>query len=1026
MALALGTTVATQAAGVAGQNTTQALLGIAEVIESSARNARVNQAAVIALSRQVSEWTSLVCSELERQAAAASPTWLAAFASFERALIEAHKKLEHLQRRSFLAQLLTQERDAGTIKALGEGIRQSFNALKIHSYIDIGRLADDLDRTVQSWKGLEELERAVAEAELHSSGTGVRVPEQRPIFFGRARERQALVESLSTVCGARVVILGGPGVGKTSLALAALHDAAVVARFGHRRYFVACDAADVSVSALSIIASAFGISNSDRRTLEKELTIALKVDQPILLTLDNFESAWEDLSRRNEAENVLEFLSGFPHLSLVVTIRGAERPGGAHWTRPLRSPLGPLGREEARQVLLAIADVPESDMPTLDKMLQHVENLPLAVVLLGNLAQVESLPSLLSRWETMSTAMLTRDGNATRLSSLDASIRLSIESPRMQQDTTALSLLSVLSLLPDGFKDVDLSLCFPSLAHPRRALAVLLQVSLSYRTADQRVRILVPVREFVMRYYPPSEQLVDDLHEYMFRQADVIADIDRPDLNKNVVESITPEVANITAVVNHALLSGRHVAPTLEAACRLGKLFSNTGVGSLEHIPLALSVARRHTDMDEVTADLLEYQVRAIRVHPRAPSQQDPVSQLQEAISIHLRLHNVDRALTCWIMLLDLHAGSIQFVDDILALADRCTDPYLILRFNAALYVVYKEDPTTHRNAIRDCFARMQRALKDTDPLRTDVGRALTYMGREDLDQGYTVPGITKLRKAIDTFQACNNKAGVSLASMHLGTALLAQGCSHEAIEHLQAVYDGFHAIGNIIAELNSLARLTRAHLDVCDERAAADCLARAERLVRDAGPEWRHAAYGRGQILRAQGELSLWRGDVADARAALLGAVFACRETTANDARGLWGRSLEILGSVEEADGRAHDALTCYLIASVLFRKLGWTPQVTRTLASMAAVVDDETAELLLQATLLPLQRYAFLRVLGNALLCSARVAQRRSTLGAARHRALSALRHFESAQDERGMGRANVFLRELPDAGHGPARNI
>lgn len=173
------------------------------------------------------------------------------------------------------------------------------------------------------------------------------------------------------------------------------------------------------------------------------------------------------------------------------------------------------------------------------------------------------------------------------------------------------------------------------------------------------------------------------------------------------------------------------------------------------------------------------------------------------------------------------------------------------------------------------------------------------------------------------------------------------------------------------------------------------------------------YAVSTRGQLLRARGELALWRGDTSDARAALLGAISACGDSLKEtDTRGLEGRSLEILGAVEHYDGKTTEASTSFILAAVIFRKLGLSAQVTRAVASLAAAVDDGTAELLLQATLPPLQRLAMLRALGDSLLCSARIAQRLEQARTARHRAHSALGHFEETKDRRGTERANNQL--------------
>ena len=63
------------------------------------------------------------------------------------------------------------------------------------------------------------------------------------------------------------------------------------------------------------------------------------------------------------------------------------------------------------------------------ELLQKLDNVPLAVTLMANLAQVQRCEVLLEQWADVRTAMLTR--NDHRLSSLDVSVELSLKSARL-------------------------------------------------------------------------------------------------------------------------------------------------------------------------------------------------------------------------------------------------------------------------------------------------------------------------------------------------------------------------------------------------------------------------------------------------------------------------------------------------------------------------------------------------------------------------------------------------------------------
>ncbi|KZV99130.1 hypothetical protein EXIGLDRAFT_831697 [Exidia glandulosa HHB12029] len=349
--LALTAAIASNTAEIAGQPIARTLLGVAYVIADCARKAKVNQHAVVALSRRVDECICLVCSELETRSDDASDEWVCGLRMFECALLNAEAQLRALLRRSFWSQLITQERDAERIKGLAEGVRQAYDALMVRFQIEL----HDLAGTVGRWLG----ETRVFDVLSQSSNINMRAiryvdstvtyvkpvstlpPPPPPLYMGRVLECQAVVYALAqsgSASPARVAILGSAGVGKTPLALEAVHAPAVVSRFQDRRYFVSfrSHAPSDNTCTLDIIAAAFGFASSNRRALERRL--ATMLDSDALLVLDGFD----DHARRADAEQVLEFLSGFAHLSLIVTLRGTKRPYGVNWTRPFLAPLQPL------------------------------------------------------------------------------------------------------------------------------------------------------------------------------------------------------------------------------------------------------------------------------------------------------------------------------------------------------------------------------------------------------------------------------------------------------------------------------------------------------------------------------------------------------------------------------------------------------------------------------------------------------------------------------------------------------------
>jgi predicted ATPase len=79
------------------------------------------------------------------------------------------------------------------------------------------------------------------------------LPASPKIFHGRESELKALVGTL-LVDPARVAVLGPGGMGKTTLAMAALHHPKVADKYP-TRYFISCESAHTRDSLVAIIVS---------------------------------------------------------------------------------------------------------------------------------------------------------------------------------------------------------------------------------------------------------------------------------------------------------------------------------------------------------------------------------------------------------------------------------------------------------------------------------------------------------------------------------------------------------------------------------------------------------------------------------------------------------------------------------------------------------------------------------------------------------------------------------------------------
>ncbi|KAI0302461.1 P-loop containing nucleoside triphosphate hydrolase protein [Multifurca ochricompacta] len=245
---------------------------------------------------------------------------------------------------------------------------------------------------------------------------------------------------------ARIVILGPGGYGKTTLASAVLTHHQIQEHYRDARYFVACESVFSSGALLIELAKTLGILHSGSDASWPHIRARLNARECILC-LDNFESPWDQAdSIRSSVEELLSRITELHHTTVLITMRGTIRPAQTQWTRPPLAPLRTLGHDAAREIWEHITDDYDTSAEELIKAVDHV---PLAVSLLAHLAQATSSSSLLKEWNEKHTGLV-QMGHGHKLSSLEYSIRLSINSERMRAHPSAKSLLGALSMLPDG------------------------------------------------------------------------------------------------------------------------------------------------------------------------------------------------------------------------------------------------------------------------------------------------------------------------------------------------------------------------------------------------------------------------------------------------------------------------------------------------------------------------------------------------------------------------------------------------
>ncbi|KAJ6619277.1 P-loop containing nucleoside triphosphate hydrolase protein [Mycena sp. CBHHK59/15] len=418
----------------------------------------------------------------------------------------------------------------------------------------------------------------------NSSGSLSMLPPFPQIFHGRDSELQMIVNSLMQE-PARIAILGSGGMGKTSLASAALHHDDVVVKYPYR-YFVPCHSTATCADLIATIAAHIGL---EKGATHKSIFRHFAYAPASLLVLDNFETPWEPMEHRAKVEEFLSYLADVSHLAILITIRGAERPGKVKWTRPFLRALDPLSDDAALQTFVDLAE-DFHDENDVRQLLELTGNLPLAINLIASVVAYEGCDTTLARWRTESIRLLS-DGYDKR-TSLEISITLSLTSSRMTPG--ALEFLSILSLLPDGVSDAELSQYNLPISDIFTCKATLLRTSLAFMGNDKRLTLLVPIREYISRVHPPSAALKFALRQHFHKILDLWGSFKNDLHSTDMIPQIISNLGNSNSVFSDALSAdGPDTVQVLRSALILHDFNDNANKSTS---PLLLTVAEKIVD----------------------------------------------------------------------------------------------------------------------------------------------------------------------------------------------------------------------------------------------------------------------------------------------------------------------------------------------------------------------------------------------------------------------------------------------
>jgi len=395
-----------------------------------------------------------------------------------------------------------------------------------------------------------------------------------PRCIGREDVLRLLVAAL-TGSGVRpVVVFGGPGIGKTTVAARAVHERAVEKRFRARRWFVGCEGATSAAALLAALAAELEVTATDAVELRRRVRRAL-TGKPALVVLDNFETPLSGADA-GLTEELVHQLASIPSLRLIATVRGREFPPSINW-QPLE--IVRLDDRAAKAAFLAVArpGADGADLaadPDLPGLLDAMDGMPLAVHLLATRAQGQpDLRSLYAEWQDKSTAILRRLPTNSRLSSVDVSIETALDHPRITD--RGRHVLSLLAIFPGGMLFDHLEEILPEAAHG--GIMELYDAALASQE-DGRIRTLVPIREYIAREYPPTPEVRTGAASVYCAFAIGNGRRIGREGGAQAVRALTTEAGNLPGMI--MVMVGRSPERAVEAALAVAKFERYTGSGT--------------------------------------------------------------------------------------------------------------------------------------------------------------------------------------------------------------------------------------------------------------------------------------------------------------------------------------------------------------------------------------------------------------------------------------------------------------
>lgn len=597
------------------------------------------------------------------------------------------------------------------------------------------------------------LRRLVAQrSEIHPIGSSL---PPKPQLVGRDIELNYVVEHIITPTSGRrfVTISGSPGIGKTTLALAAAHQPRVAKRFGDRRWYLDCGACTNAEDVLRSIARIIRVQATASDPAVWSMVRSVLGRAPSLLLLDGIESPLS--SDRPATLHILNRLRRTTRTAVVVAGRDVHRAG-------LVGPqveLDPLTHSDARRLFIRLAGR-SYDTADLDELIRIAGGSPLAIVVLAQSARSRpiDLRTLSAQWLAERTAMLTEVKHGSQ-QTLRVAIELSLS--RIAADESAFRLLRLLALLPDGASLDDL----PSLQPGRGEGAVtLLTANALAQVRDRRLHLHDLVRHYVLELAASHDDVERMVAHYLSLVRDaphVVSDAG----SRSSRARIHNDARNIEYAIRLALATA-NPHDGIDAAIKFAMLAPG--------LPETIGLLRQAEGRAEEIGDLLVRATVACALGDRARyagSFDVAREEYRRALESFRQSGDLAGEARCLERLGDIALGSAEF--------ESAVDRY-------------------------EQASKLYRTRRD----RLGEASCKASLGDVEFSQGNHSEAVNRYRIALKTFQGLGDIRGAARCQRRLGDAELARARHSAAGRWYYEALGASRKVGDTFGEAECLRRL--------------------------------------------------------------------------------------------------------------------------------------------------------------------------------------------------------------------------